>query len=217
MEYRMYDNAKKGLGRIYFGELLQILSTVLLCAGAVAAAIKEDEISHAKDLLDGGAGVLGILLAGLLLMLVAFLFTFFGVKRAAKDEAGFNKALIFLVIGIIATIAEGILINFSETAAEGVSILNSLCDTLVTIFIIRGTMNLAENIGNMNVKKLGSSTLRMILLIYALIIALQVISLFFKGDSLTVVALILLVAVAVLSVIAYILFLKMLNQGRKML
>jgi hypothetical protein len=78
-------------------------------------------------------------------------------------------------------------------------------------------MNLAENIGNMNVKKLGSSTLRMILLIYALIIALQVISLFFKGDSLTVVALILLVAVAVLSVIAYILFLKMLNQGRKML
>ena len=57
----------------------------------------------------------------------------------------------------------------------------------------------------------------MIVLIYLLVIAMGVIMLLLNGDGMATVEGILAIGTTIISIIAYIMFLKLLSQGRKML
>lgn len=211
-----YPNAKKGIGRIFTGQIFGLLAALLAGVGTAMIEIKGRELQDINDLLQGNIGPLSLLGIGAVLALIAFLFKFTGIKRASEDESGFKKALVFLVLGIVASFLGGFFTGRSEMVSEITEIVDSVCGMLVTLFIISGTKSLAEKIGNEHVRSLASSTYKMVLLIYLLIIALGVIALFVENDAMAIIAGILAIGILVLTIIAYIVFLKMLNQARKM-
>ena len=215
-ETNNFLNAKKGISRIYTGLLISILAALCAGIGTTIITIRGREMQDVNDLLSGNAGPLTLLGIGAVLALIAFLLKFLGIKKASLDEDRFTKALKFLVIGLVVSFVGGFFTGRSEIVYEIAEILNGVCDMLVTLFIISGTKSLAEKVGNEHVRSLASNTYKMILLIYLLVIALGVIALFIENSKMAIIAGILTIGILILTIIAFIVFLKMLSQARKM-
>lgn len=88
---------------------------------------------------------------------------------------------------------------------------------MVTLYIIQGCSCLAKRVGNEAVEKLASSTVKLVTALYVVSILLGLVMTFISSKEMMVVASILAVVIAVVSVIAYILFLKVLSQTKNML
>jgi hypothetical protein len=215
-ETNNYLNAKKGISRIYTGQLISILAALCAGIGTAIITIRGTEAQDVSELINGNIGPLSLLGIGAVLAILAFLLEFLGIKKASEDEVGFTKALTFLVVGFVASLIGGFFTGRSEIVYEITDVISNVCNLLVTLFIISGTKSLAEKIGNEHVRSLASSTYKMIILIYLLAIALSVISLLIKNDTMAIVAGLLGLGILVLTVIAFVVFLKMLNQARKM-
>ncbi|MBQ9180292.1 MAG: hypothetical protein IJ132_05770 [Firmicutes bacterium] len=208
-----YGNAKRGITLIYMGQLLSIAAAIMMMISVGMIAVK----GEAPTVEDVSSTSMILMVVGLLCALAAFLMKFFGVTKASSDDGNFKKALTFLIIGLVASIIQSAVDGRIDWLSDLGAIAKGICDLAVTVFIIRGVATIAENIGNDPVRELGNRTLKMIVLIYLLVIAMGVIMLLLNGDSMATVEGILAIGAMVISVIAYIMFLKLLSQGRKML
>lgn len=209
-----YGNAKRGITLIYMGQLLSIAAAIIMSISVGMIAIKGGDTPTVEDV---SSTSMILMVVGLLCALAAFLLKFFGVTKASSDEGNFKKALTFLIIGLVASIIQGAVDGRIDWLSDLGAVAKGICDLAVTVLIIRGVATIAENIGNDPVRELGNRTLKMIVLIYLLVIAMGVIMLLLNGDGMAIVEGILAIGTMIISIIAYIMFLKLLSQGRKML
>jgi hypothetical protein len=147
-------------------------------------------------------------------MVVNYILNIIGVNTAAKDEEGFKNALICIVVGIIAVVVSAIF-SKNVTLATICSIVSKVCEILVFWFCISGIINLAEELRDNNVRNKATSLIKLIIGMYAVSIVLAIINAFvtFKPFLENVIS----VAAAVLSIIAYIMYLSLLSSAKRML
>lgn len=219
MEERIgsYPNAKKGINRIFLGELIAILGMVIIAIGSGILAVKGQTMTDLSTYTSGANIAALVILIGGLMVLIAFLFKFFGISKASIDERDFKKAMALLVIGFVASIVHSAVDGRIEVVAEIANIITNVCELLVTIFIISGIKSLAEKVNDRHVFDMCNRTYKLIIAVYVLIIALTVVALFVTNETMAVIAGLIALAIAILAIVAIIVFLSLLNNARKML
>ena len=229
-----FPNAAKGVKRIFTAELIKLFGSLCGIAGIVIIAIgvvetvlsSEIKVNDAKALVEAIiADAFGTFLGGLILIvawvvlsIVAFVLHLVGIINAKNDEISFKSALTCLIIELIAPVIAGIFVNVNSVVSSLFYTFAHLMGLFVTLFIISGCIKLADKLNRGDVSAKGSNVLKLIFVIAALSLVLNVVStVMMTGTAVFVTAMILFAAALVLIVIQYIMFLSFLSKAKKML
>jgi len=216
----MYPNAHDGIKKIYLGEVLSLIAVVVGSIAGIAAVIGYKVSEAGTDEIGASAAFVGggivVVIAGIL-ALAAFILNILGISNASKDEPFFRKAMLWLVIGLIGSVATGM-------TKEG-SALNLAADLVyqigqifVTFYVIDGVVSLAHKVGSSEVAAKGAKLKNVIIGIYVISLVLTVISKFVSGsDTMTVIAGVIAVIALIAMVIAYFMYLNLLSRAKQML
>lgn len=216
-----FPNAHKGIGQIFRAEILTLIATILSIIALASAFIgyAAEKAEAASDAAIGGfaLGAGGLAVVAGILAIIAFVLTILSINNASKDEDSFRKAMLWLILGIVGSAAQSFG-QAGETVQLIGSLLTSLGSMLSTYYVIFGIIKLADRKHNQQVSAKGGRIIKMILGIYVLSLILTIINGFFGGsNSAVTVGGILGIVALILMIVAYILYLTLLSQARKML
>ena len=216
-----YPNAAKGIKKIYLAEILGILALVLAIVIAIMVAGNQVDTSISGEvaalaLQAANVGtpfvILGV--AMMLLMLVSYFMNLSGIINASKDEEGFKRALWALLASIAFGVVAAILENSNAKVANWLKVPSTLFELVVTIYVLEGIGNLARNLGKNDIAELSKQcrTWMMCALVLSaaaeVLVAVQAAESTFKTTSG--------IAASLLGIVAYVVYLRVLNKARLM-
>ena len=221
----MYPNAAKGVKRIFISEILSLIAeigaivAIITTLFSIATAASESEVDPVVGIFASDAYV-GLTVTGLVtiiaavLAVIAFIMQLVGIVNASKDEGAFKISLFAVIASIVFTIIGGF---FPQTSivSKIFSALTTLSQLFVTVFIIQGIINLAKKIGNSAVEKKGNTLLKIIACIYIISVIIYIVTGIIGGAP--IIANVLSIGSSVLQIVAYLLFLSVLSNAKKML
>lgn len=216
-----FPNAAKGIKRIYTAEILKLIGYICLIlaaiVGVVALAAPGDEASGAAETLSLGGfiGTIVLVVAFAILMITAFIMNLIGYINARNDNENFKTALVFLIVGIVFTGISVFVINNGLSSI--LYSLSTLSETLSTIFVIAGVMQIARQLGREDISKKGATVLKLIITTEVISFILSFISTFLRGGTTEIVSTVLLLASLLVTFIKYIMYLSFLSKSKKML
>ncbi|MBR0398150.1 MAG: hypothetical protein IJI10_07745 [Eubacterium sp.] len=206
-----YTNSQKGIQKIFIGEILTLASVLISVIATILMFITGRSLTAAAGMSSGGLFFLSTALA-----LAAFILTILGISNASKDENNFKNALAALFVGIIANIAQTAVSGKGPLVAGLFVVVGTFCQFLVTYYIVSGTLNLARSVHDREVQALGLDTLKLILLFYAVILVLNIISTVLSVRALTAAGIITSLLAMIASLAVGIVYLRLLNKARGM-
>lgn len=214
-----YENARKGISKVFSAEVLQIIAA--LC-GAVAGVLGVVAVAAVAGESTGGAiaGSIGVVVAGLaalVLSVIGFIMLLVGLNTAGKDSEQIKKAFTISIVSLIVAIICGILKSFTPAWVANIGdIVATVLGLLVTYNVLFGCAGL-----NSDLAEKASSTWKVYLCVIILDIVIVIVTLIMGLLGFTAVsvvaATILVVADAVLEVVAYIMFLVFLSKAKNTL
>ena len=211
-----YENARRGLGKIFAGEVVSIIATVI---GIIATVIM---VVRGTALQTDGAAIntadivsMLSLISTVVLAAIAFILNLIGVIGASKDDEGFKNALIMLVIGIVASIVSTFLATKHPNISGYLSSLSEICQLFVFYYVICGCLNIAEAKRNDSLAASCRRARIIILVIWVISLVLNFLNKFFSNKSdptLNTIILVLGIAGGVATIISYIIYLSVLRR-----
>ena len=105
-----YENAKRGISKVFTSEILSIISSVCMVLAAVCAILTVPVIMSGSE---AGAGVTFILfvvlfIASFIIALIGYITGLVGLNTAGKDSArianAFKFAIINLILGVVGSL-----------------------------------------------------------------------------------------------------------------
>ena len=213
-----FPNAANGVKKLFTAQVLSLIAAIATIIGLALLIITA---ASAEANVEGGAiaaglGTIVLMGAASVLILIAAIMSLVGLIQSAKDEGAFKTAVFAIGISLVAAIVAAIF-SSNGIVQSVCQIVQNVMSIAVTIFVITGVTNLADKLNNAEVSQKGRNLLKIIVCIYALALIATIISLIFGGAFFSVTAAILALVAAVLDVIAYFLYLSLLNKGKKML
>ncbi len=212
-----FPNAYSGVSRIHTAQVLSVIVAVIALAVTVmSTGLDTDSIGNNSGTAAfiGAVAILGLAIA--VLSIIALVMTISGINRASRDEPAFKLALAAVIVNIVVA-AVGAAIKDNPTVSHLISVVNSVAQMLAAYFVVRGIMNLADQLSDGEMVADGRRTLTLILIAFAVSAAFSVVGNFFFSEATTPVASILLIASAVLSVVQYVVYLTYLSKAKRML
>lgn len=216
-----FPNAAKGIKRIYLAEILKLIGYICLILAAIVAVVAfaalGDEASDAAGALSLGGliGTIVLVVVFGVLMITAFIMNLVGYINARNDNENFKTALVFLIVDIVFSIISLFIIN--NGLGSILYSLSTLSETLATIFVIAGVMQIAHQLGRNDINKKGTTVLKLIIATECITFVLSFISTFFRNDTTSILSVVLFLGSLLLSFIRYILFLSFLSKSKRML
>jgi len=213
-----FPNAFRGVKKIWLAELLMLLAAVLgiiliVVIAANSTLVGEDVVVN-EDAVKTPAAILGICTA--LIALVAFILNLVGLINARSDDSAFRIALLVTVLGIIASAVSAIwssnqgLVKWMDTAL-------TIFSMLASYYVLTGIANLAEQYPDPATKALALKSRTLVEGTFcATAIFKFIINIFKIQDGSTIYTILSIVAL-VLELVSYILYLRALSRGKKML
>ncbi len=216
-----YPNAAKGIKKIYLAEILGILALVLAIVMAIMVAgnhvdtsISGEEAAQALQAANVGTPFVILGVAMMLLMLVSYFMNLSGIVNASKDDEGFKRALWALLASIAFGVVAAILENSNAKVASWLKVPSTLFELVVTIYVLEGIGNLARNLGKNDIADLSKQcrTWMMCALVLSaaaeVFVAVQAAESTLKTTSG--------IAASLLGIVAYVVYLWVLNKARLM-
>ena len=216
-----YPNAAKGIKKIYLAEILGILALVLAIVMAIMVAgshvdtsISGEEAAQALQAANVGTPFVILGVAMMLLMLVSYFMNLSGVINASKDDEGFKRALWALLASIAFGVVAAILENSNAKVASWLKVPSTLFELVVTIYVLEGIGNLARNLGKNDIADLSKQCRTWMMCALVLSAAAEVFVAFQAEESTlkTTSG----VAASLLGIVAYVVYLRVLNKARLM-
>ena len=177
-----YPNAASGLKKIFMGQILAIVSVVLM--------------------------VIPILnIVGIILLIACCVLDLIGINEAAKDSDGYGKALSFTIANIVISIIE-IFLDSESVLYQLLEIASSVCSLAILYYICTTTADLLRRKGAYQIADEGDRVWninKICLIISVVCSALAIVPI------INIIAVLALLAVALVSIYAsiiYIIFLK---------
>ena len=213
----MFKNAFDGIKKIYKGEILSMIATVLSVVGGILgiSGLQAGEGTSSGDSLLVIAGIL-VIVAGVIAV-IAVVLNVSGVTRASKDEAAFKSALLALGVGFAANLLITIFSKNQTVSGIGKTV-TTLAELLASYFICTGVINLADHIGNKAVSERGKKIRTLLMGIWLVSAVLNALTAIFQGNQ-TMEGIIVILAVVggIVSIVAYFLYIGLLGRAKKML
>ncbi len=157
-----YPNAYAGTKKIYSSQILAFIATVLTTAGVTVGAVVR-EIGTVTPAFAVPFTVL--LLAGGVLDILSYIKHIRGAKLCAKDVPAFRKALVWLIIGIVVSVAKNVLESTElDALALMMRVMFTLSNFLGAYFTVCGIIEIAAAEQNYAFKAQADAALRHIIL-----------------------------------------------------
>ena len=215
-----YPNAAKGIKKIWIAEILSILAALLIAALVILVSANHVDTSisgeEAVQVLEAAkiSGPIVVLGVGMLLMLVSYFLNMAGIITASKDEAGLKRALWTLLASMAFGIVAAILENSNVKVANWLKIPSTLFELVVMIYVLEGIANLAKNLGKKDIADMSTQCRTWMMCALILASAAEAfVAMGTEGSTLNTTSG---VAAALLQIVAYVLYLRVLNKARKM-
>ena len=212
-----YPNAFKGVKKIWLAEILMLLAAALGIALIVIAALNgtfEGEQVTVSDSVAGISGVIAIVTA--LLMLVAFVLNLIGLISARKDEKAFGTALLVTLIGIVTSVISSVW-SKNATLVKWMDLATTLCSLYASYFVLTGIANLAETFPDEATKSLALKSRNLLVGTFCATALFKCIITIFNIQEGSTANSILAVVALVLELVSYVVYLRALSKGKKML
>ena len=216
-----YPNAAKGIKKIYLAEILGILALVLAIVMAIMVAgshvdtsISGEEAAQALQAVNVGTPFVIVGVVMMLLMLVSYFMNLSGIINASKDDEGFKRALWALLASIAFGVVAAILENSNAKVASWLKVPSTLFELVVTIYVLEGIGNLARNLGKNDIADLSKQCRTWMMCALVLSAAAEAfVALGTTGSVLNTTSGI---AALLLGIVAYVVYLRVLNKARLM-
>lgn len=128
----MFPQASKGLKKLLWGELIQLIAIIALLSINYVAALKNNTVA---------AGSIAI--ASLVLLAVATVLSFVGLVQAGKDDSCFRDAWVCFIAYIAGSLIASI-IWYKDGAISDHSWISSIIDVIMTSLVFLGMQNLLK-------------------------------------------------------------------------
>lgn len=148
-------------------------------------------------------------------MIISFIMIV-GLVQAGKDEGYFKYAFYALIAYFVIYVIISIAFGNSDIKGYGNAV-STFFDLLVTVLMIQGIINLANKLQNGEVATKGLLVFKLIICVNILAIIVRIIDAVTKNIFGRTVEVIIAIAIIVLSVAKYLIYLSLLSKAKKML
>jgi hypothetical protein len=213
-----FPNAFRGVKKIWLAELLMLLAAivgiVLIVVIAANSSLVGEKVIVNEDAVKTPAAILGIGTA--LIALVAFVLNLLGLINARKDDSAFSIALFVTLLGIVASVISSIW-SGNQGLVKWMDTVLTICSMFASYYVLTGIANLAEQFPDEATKALALKSRTLVEGTFcATAIFKLIISIFKIQDGSTIYTILSIVAL-VLELVSYVLYLRALSKGKKML
>lgn len=211
-----YENARKGLGKIFAGEVVSIIAAVIGIIATVIMAVRGTALQTEGAAINTSDIVSMLsMLGAVVLAVIAFILNLIGVIGASKDDEGFKNALIMLVMGIVASIVSSFLATKHPNISGYLSSLSDICQLFVFYYVVCGCLNIAEARKDSSLAASCRRARVIIIIIWVISLVLRFLNKSFNGKSdpaLATVTLVLGIAGGVATIVSYLIYLSILRR-----
>ena len=213
-----FENAYKGIKKIFTAEILNIIAVVLgiftaligiiTIAMAANPEITENSVvwtTIVTIILGVAAGIIG---------LIAFIFNIVGIVKASKDEQGFKTAAIFVFVSIISTIVGTILVA-NPIWTSIFARVSQVAQLITIIMVIKGIMNISSQYQNNYMIEKGRTLIILTFVLHVLMIGSAIASTALIGAG--TIPYVLSLAASFAGIVQYIFYLVYLKNSMKMI
>lgn len=215
-----YENVRKGISKIFAGEIISLVSAVTLMVTAILSvfALAAEEVTEQAGGLFISVGLFAVI--SIVLMLVAYIINLVGIGQASKDEHSFRSALYAAIFGIVFAVLSGFLGNASESnsfAQRLLSLIPDLLNLIMMVCIVSGILNISATLHNSEMVGKGETILRIVFTVTIIGFVVRAVSGIIQSYIGAYLMIAILAFTGILSIINYFLYLSYLSKAKKML
>ena len=166
------SNAYSGVSKVFASEILNILSTLVMFAATLYAVTLSDDIKIDTNPVQVFT-LFGLTVASSLFGIIAFIVQLVGLNQARRDEKLFKKAMYFVGICALCTIALTFSRGMFGRICAGIDEISTL---LIHVFIIIGIFAIADRLENTSMQKSGKIILLFVSIMFIAAFFLQIAS-----------------------------------------
>ncbi len=212
-----FPNAYRGVKKIWLAELLMLLAAIVGIIMVIVMAANGTMVGEDIVINEGvktPIAVLGIVTA--VIALVAFILNLVGLINANNDDSAFRIALLVTILGVVASAISAIWSN-NETLNKWMDTAITICSMFASYYVLTGIANLAEKMSDAATKALALKSRTLVEGSFCATALFKLIISIFKIQDGSTISTILAVVALLLELVSYILYLRALSKGKKML
>ena len=212
-----FPNAYRGVKKIWLAELLMLLAAIVGIIMVIVMAANGTMVGEDIVISEGvktPIAVLGIVTA--VIALVAFILNLVGLINANNDDSAFRIALLVTILGVVASAISAIWSN-NETLNKWMDTAITICSMFASYYVLTGIANLAEKMSDAATKALALKSRTLVEGSFCATALFKLIISIFKIQDGSTISTILAVVALLLELVSYILYLRALSKGKKML
>ena len=212
-----FPNAYRGVKKIWLAEMLMLLAAIVGIVIVIVAAMNGSMVGEDIVISEGvktPIAILGIVTA--VIALVAFILNLIGLINANNDDSAFRIALLVTILGVVASAISAIWSN-NETLNKWMDTAITICSMFASYYVLTGIANLAEKMSDAATKALALKSRTLVEGSFCATALFKLIISIFKIQNGSTISTILAVVALLLELVSYILYLRALSKGKKML
>ena len=212
-----FPNAYRGVKKIWLAEMLMLLAAIVGIIMVIVMAANGTMVGEDIVINEGvktPIAVFGIVTA--VIALVAFILNLIGLINANNDDSAFRIALLVTILGVVASAISAIWSN-NETLNKWMDTAITICSMFASYYVLTGIANLAEKMSDAATKALALKSRTLVEGSFCATALFKLIISIFKIQDGSTISTILAVIALLLELVSYILYLRALSKGKKML
>ena len=212
-----FPNAYRGVKKIWLAEMLMLLAAIVGIVIVIVAAMNGSMVGEDIVINEGvktPIAVLGIVTA--VILLIGFILNLVGLINANNDDSAFRIALLVTILGVVASAISAIWSN-NETLNKWMDTATTICSMFASYYVLTGIANLAEKMSDAATKALALKSRTLVEGSFCATALFKLIISIFKIQDGSTISTILAVVALLLELVSYILYLRALSKGKKML
>ncbi len=212
-----FPNAYRGVKKIWLAEMLMLLAAIVGIIMVIVMAANGTMVGEDIVINEGvktPIAVFGIITA--VIALVAFILNLIGLINANNDDSAFRIALLVTILGIVASAISAIWSN-NETLNKWMDTALTICSMFASYYVLTGIANLAEKMSDAVTKAVALKSRTLVEGSFCATALFKLIISIFKIQDGSTISTILAVIALLLELVSYILYLRALSKGKKML
>ena len=212
-----FPNAYRGVKKIWLAEMLMLLAAIVGIIMVIVMAANGTMVGEDIVINEGvktPIAVLGIVTA--VILLIGFILNLVGLINANNDDSAFRIALLVTILGVVASAISAIWSN-NETLNKWMDTALIICSMFASYYVLTGIANLAEKMSDAATKALALKSRTLVEGSFCATALFKLIISIFKIQDGSTISTILAVIALLLELVSYILYLRALSKGKKML
>ena len=213
-----FPNAFRGVKKIWLAELLMLLAAVIGIILVFVIAANGTLVGEQEIVINEAAktpiSILGIFTT--VIALIALILNLVGLINARGDDAGFRIALLMTVLGIIASAVSAIW-STNQVLVKWMDIAVTIFSLFASYYVLTAIANLADQYPDAATKALALKSRTLLEGSFCATAVFKFIINIFKIQDGSTIYTILSIVALVLELVSYLLYLRALTKGKKML